>query len=123
MKKQTTRQVIDVGLQVQQRMCSTCIYRPDSPLDIEKLERDVADPHMEGYFVGSRECHHAKRGSKIVCRGFWNKHKDNFTAGQLAQRLGLVRFVDVDVMPDSTKRIKQERRTRREKSRRDRKPE
>lgn len=100
---------------VQARMCATCIYRPDSTLSIQKLEADVADPRMPGHFSGYRECHHAKRGSGVCCRGFWEAHKDHFDAGQLAQRLGVVRFVDVDVMEESTKRIKQQRRDRREK--------
>lgn len=85
-------------MKVQQRMCSSCIYRPDSPLDLAKLEAQVADPLMTGYFKGFRECHHAKKGSGVCCRGFWEAHKDDFTAGQLAQRLGLVQFVDVDVL-------------------------
>ncbi len=84
--------------QVQQRMCSTCIYRPDCPLDIGALEAQIADPKMEGYFDGYRECHHAKTGSGVCCYGFWAKHRDNFKAGQLAQRLGFVEYVEVDVL-------------------------
>jgi hypothetical protein len=80
---------------VQRRMCATCIYRPDSALDINKLERDVADPRMPGFFKGHRVCHHSE---DACCRGFWEAHKDQFTAGQLAQRLNLVEFVDVDVL-------------------------
>lgn len=83
--------------EVQQRLCATCIYRPDSSLDIQQLEAAVADPRMEGHFRAYRECHHAKRGSGVCCRGFWEAHKDHFDAGQLAQRLDLVEFVDVDV--------------------------
>lgn len=83
---------------VQQRMCSTCIYRPNSSLDIAKLEADIADPNMRGFFQGYRECHHAERGSGVCCRGFWEAHKDDFTAGQLAQRLGHLRFVEADVL-------------------------
>lgn len=82
--------------QVQNKQCSTCIYRKDSTLDIKKLEAQVADKH--GGFKGYRECHHAKRGSKVCCRGFWNRHKDKFQAGQIAQRLHLVDFVEIDVM-------------------------
>ena len=33
-------------LRVQKRSCSTCIYRKDSPLDLAKLEADVADPDV-----------------------------------------------------------------------------
>jgi len=86
---------VDLGFKVQRRMCATCIYRPDSALDLKKLERDVADKHMAGYFRGHRICHHSK---DVCCRGFWDKHKDDFTAGQVAQRLKLVRFVDVDTL-------------------------
>ena len=79
------------GFLVQAKACATCIYRKDSPLDIGKLERDVADPRDPGFFKGHRICHHSRRGA--CCRGFWNRHKDKFMLGQLAQRLGLVKFV------------------------------
>jgi len=82
-------------LTVQRRLCKTCIYRPDSALDLTKLENDVRDPNMSGYFIGSRICHHSE---DVVCRGFWNAHRNHFTAGQIAQRLGMVRFVDVDTL-------------------------
>lgn len=80
---------------VQRRRCATCIYRKDTPLDIRKLENDVADPKMEGFFTGYRVCHHSKG---VCCRGFWDKHKDHFAAGQIAQRLKLVKFVDIDIL-------------------------
>ena len=82
-------------LKVQKRMCATCIYRPDSALDLAKLEADVADDHMDGFFKGYRICHHSE---DVCCRGFWDAHKDQFTAGQLAQRLNLVEFVEVDTL-------------------------
>ncbi len=84
--------------QVQKKSCTTCIYRKDSPLDIKALEAQCADKFMPGYFASFRECHHAMRGSAVCCRGFWNRHKDKFTAGQLAQRLKAVVFVTVDAM-------------------------
>ncbi len=83
---------------VQKNACSSCIYRKDSPLDLKKLEKEIADPHMAGAFDGYRECHHAKRGSGVCCRGFWNRHKDKFALGQIAQRLAAVKFVVVDVL-------------------------
>lgn len=80
---------------VQRKMCRTCIYRKSSTLDIKKLEAQVADPKMKGFFKGYRACHHGK-GKQTCCRGFWVRHKDSFTAGQLAQRFKLVKFVDED---------------------------
>jgi len=82
-------------LKVQSRACSTCIYRKDSPLDLNKLEADIADKYMPGYFKGHRICHHSK---DVCCRGFWNRHKDKFTLGQIAQRLGFVQFVNIDIL-------------------------
>ena len=81
---------------VQRRLCATCIYRPDSPLDVTALEDAVRDKYVG--FKGYRECHHAKRGSGVCCRGFWNAHKDEFAVGQVAQRLDLVEFVEEDVL-------------------------
>ena len=69
------------------RQCPTCIYRPDSPLDLDRLEDQVRDPFVG--FKRHRVCHEVE----ACCRGFWDRHRDEFTVGQLAQRLGLVRFV------------------------------
>jgi hypothetical protein len=81
------------GFLVQAKQCSTCIYRRDSGLDVKKLEAQIADKY--GGFVGHRICHHSK---DVCCRGFWNRHKDKFAMGQIAQRLNFVEFVDVDTL-------------------------
>ena len=60
----------DVGrhmLTIRSRQCDTCIYRPDSPLDITALERQVADASMPGHFSGWRVCH---SHVDAVCAGF-----------------------------------------------------
>lgn len=77
---------------VKRKACATCIYRKDSPLNLTKLENDVRDKF--GGFEGYRVCHHSTRGSGACCRGFWNRHKWKFAAGQIAQRLGMVEYVD-----------------------------
>lgn len=89
------RKPLPDGFLVQAQQCSTCIYRPTSSLDLAKLEDQIADRRLPGFFEGFRVCHHAPDRGKVCCRGFWNRHKDHFTLGQLAQRLGLVRFVRV----------------------------
>ena len=82
---------------VQKKACSTCIYRKDSPLDLKRLEEQVQDKHMPGFFSGYRICHHSK---DVCCRGFWNRHKDKFSLGQIAQRLNMVQFVTVDTLKE-----------------------
>lgn len=78
---------------VQRKQCRTCIYHKASPLNIKQLEARVRDNY--GGFKGHRVCHHSK---DACCRGFWNRHKWEFQAGQIAQRLGLVEFVDDDIL-------------------------
>lgn len=84
-------------LRVQRRQCETCIYRDDSALNIKQLEAQIADPRMQGHFKGHRICHHS---DDAVCAGFWARHKNDFDAGQLAQRLGLVQLVDDDTIAE-----------------------
>ena len=85
-------------MMVQRKACRTCIYRPDSQLDIDSLEDQVRDKYMG--FKGHRICHHSK---DVCCRGFWDRHKDEFPLGQIAQRLGMVEFVEVDILEDEPK--------------------
>lgn len=92
--------------QVQKKPCDSCIYRPGTPMNIEALEAEIADPNMAGFFAGFRECHHAPPGSGICCHGFWQRHRDACTAGQLAQRLGLVEDVEVDICRTTPQRKK-----------------
>ena len=82
---------------VQSKQCETCIYRDDSPLDLLKLEEQIADSY--GGFTSYRQCHHTDK-TPACCAGFWAKHKDNFQVGQIAQRLGLVEFVNIDEMKE-----------------------
>lgn len=84
-------------IQVQRKMCSTCIYRPRNQDSLKRLEDQIRDPKMRGFFVGFRACHHAPKESGVCCAGFWKRHKNDFTLGQLAQRLGEVEKVDIDV--------------------------
>ena len=80
---------------VQSKACSTCIYRKDSPLDVRELERQIQDTN--GDFVSHRICHHS---DDACCRGFWNRYRNEFNMGRIAQRLGAVEFVDVDTLAD-----------------------
>lgn len=82
-------------LRVQKRPCKTCIYTTCTPDHLAQLEQAIADPQMAGFFRGYRICHHSRN---VCCRGFWERWKDHFTLGQIAQRLGRVRFVSVDTL-------------------------
>lgn len=79
------------GFRVQRRMCATCIYKPESPLDLRRLEREAARKDT------FRVCHHS---ADACCRGFWDRHASDFNLGRIAQRLGVVTFVDDDTLAD-----------------------
>lgn len=76
-------------LEVRAHACPTCIYRTDSANDIEQLEAEVRDEH--GFYVKYRICHYHEAA---CCRGFWNRHRDRCEPTQLAQRLGVVVWID-----------------------------
>jgi len=95
-----------LGFPVQKHQCASCIYRPASPLDRAKLEAAIADPNMAGYFTSYRVCHHS-HGQEACCRGFWDRHKDDFHLGQLAQRLGFVEEVEVDTLAKKRQKHRQ----------------
>lgn len=86
-------------LRVQMKCCKTCIFRESSTLDLPKLLDDVREEGRGGemgYFKGHRVCHYS---ADAVCAGFWALFKDKFQLGQLAQRLGLVQYVQDNVNP------------------------
>jgi hypothetical protein len=79
--------------EVMARQCKTCIYRKSwAGTPIETLEDQVRDRYMG--FKGHRICHSQRRNGKACCRGFWNRHKDEFAAGQIAQRLKVITYVE-----------------------------
>ena len=88
------------GFRVMAQACPTCIYRTDSPMDVKKLEDQVRDPFIG--FRGHRVCHHSE---DVCCRGFWNRHKDEFPAGQIAQRMDFIAFVSLEDA-ERTSRVK-----------------
>ena len=87
------RQLVGLGFRVQRSMCATCIFRPGSPLDLNRLLSEITD--RNNFFNGHRVCHHSR---DACCAGFWARHKDDFPMGQIAQRLKMVVMVDDDVL-------------------------
>ena len=81
---------------VRRTACNTCIYRDDSPLNIEKLENEIRDEY--GAIVTYRICHEHET---TCCRGFWNRHAKALASARLARMMGIVRFVDDGDDPQS----------------------
>ena len=99
------------GALVQKTQCDTCIYRPDTSLDIKRLEDAIRDPYDPQHFARPRACH-TFTGRTVICRGFWNRHADRCDLGQLATRLNAVYTIDEAgvVMHERHQRPKAEQR-------------
>lgn len=90
----TTTVVYRLRLRVQDQPCATCIYGPASGADLARLDAAIADPDRTGRYTRYQPCVLAPRREPVCCRGFWDRHKDDFDGGELAQHLGIVRFVE-----------------------------
>ena len=75
-------------MRIRDTKCSTCIYRPGSPLDVAALEDEVRDPIAPWHFRGARACHgEGPANTAVLCRGFADRHGDRCTLIQLLLRL------------------------------------
>ena len=71
-------------MKIRERMCGTCIYGPDSPLDLPALEAEARGRY--GHYDHYRACH-GDPSDTTVCRGFYDAHGDDCTPIQLFIRL------------------------------------
>lgn len=74
--------------------CSTCIFRGGNLMHLNEGRRDgmVRDSIESG---GAIICHQTLDGDNAVCRGFFDVHKHEVQALQLAERLGFIQEVEV----------------------------
>ena len=73
-------------MRIRERQCSTCIYRPDSVLNLPALEAEIRDRH--GHFHKARACHSADwPATDVICAGFAARHGDDCTPVQIVRRL------------------------------------
>lgn len=90
-----TREGTIVTFKIQTKQCDQCLFsrrRIVTAARFKNIIRDCTQLGNEKHFV----CHKASlKGDSVCCRGFWDKYKNNFQLGQVAQRLNLVEEVEV----------------------------
>ena len=78
-------------IKVYNEHCANCLLTPDrivSPAKAKELLSECLT--SENFFI----CHKASMEDKVVvCKGFFDKFKDDVTVLQLAQRLDYIEFV------------------------------
>ena len=78
-------------MKVQRTCCATCIYNPESPLDLDRLEDECRDSY--GHFFIWRACHKHWPKHDVCCSGFFHKRGDECTPVQIAKALSMIEYV------------------------------
>lgn len=84
--------VVDsTGVRIMAELCATCIFRPGNKMQLhpDRVQGMVADAlSREG---GTIVCHETlDHREHAVCRGFFNRHKNDVALLQIAERMGVV---------------------------------
>lgn len=80
-------------LQVCDKPCDQCLYGPNKIVsDARKAEIENALAESADYFI----CHKSSIvGEKVMCRGYYNRHKESSLLIRLGRRLNTIVFTDV----------------------------
>lgn len=81
-------------MKVRKAQCDQCLFS-DKKIVSAKRATDVVKGCLkkDTYFI----CHKTQTEDApgdMCCRGFWDRFKDNFNLGRIAQRLKMVEFIE-----------------------------
>ncbi len=84
------------------RKCSTCIFRPGNLMHLQEGRTDgmAADAVAAGSVIVCHKTLYQEKDEHAVCRGFFDVHKNDVQALQLAERLGILEEVELDSKDD-----------------------
>ena len=90
----------DGRVHVQERKCSTCIYRPGNLMKLDPGRKESMEAGaIEGGGVipchQTIEAYHGEHGQESVCRGFFDVAKHEGLLA-VAERLGIVEFTQIE---------------------------
>lgn len=80
---------------IQRQQCDQCLFSRNRIVSNERAADIIRGcVEKDTYF----QCHKTQvKGSSqdVCCRGFWDKFKNRFNLGRIAQRLNIVKEVDI----------------------------
>jgi hypothetical protein len=82
----------DGRMHVVEEECSTCVFRPGNQMHLRagRLRGMVDEAVEQG---GAIVCHCTlNTDENAVCRGFWDRHKDDVPILRLAQHMDIVQY-------------------------------
>lgn len=84
----------DGKVHVVREMCETCIFRPGNLMQLQSGRvRGMIDDCKEQQ--GTIPCHNTlyiDGADQAVCRGFFDRHKGDITALELADAMGIIEY-------------------------------
>ena len=84
-----------MSFKVRKHRCKTCIFGSRVNWNLEELLDMIRDPENPESFTSYRVCHDDQDNvPERCCRGFWDKHRNDFLLGRVAQIAGVVKEVD-----------------------------
>lgn len=83
------------GLRVCSGMCETCVFRPGNLMTLQpgRLRGMVDESLQQDTFI---PCHKTLDGERAVCRGFWDRHRNDTLGCRLGAVIGVIE-IDPDV--------------------------
>jgi len=87
----------DGALYVCEVKCSTCIFRPGNLMHLQdgRKESMAAEAVADQSVIPCHKTIYGQAEQPAVCRGYWDVHKNDVQGLQIAERLGVVREVEV----------------------------
>ena len=80
-------------LKVCDKMCNECLFTPNRIVEGERKDEILTECLSQDKWF---ECHKGTiAGTHIICRGFYNMHKNDIWPLRLAQMVNMIEFVEV----------------------------
>jgi hypothetical protein len=79
---------------VQKEKCDQCLFTKNRIVTAKRMKAIIKDCQVKDTFF---ICHKGTQigSDDLCCRGFWDHYKNQFNLGRIAQRLKVVRFIEV----------------------------
>lgn len=83
-------------MKVQSKPCNQCLFTKNRIVSKERATSIVKDSlKKDTFFVCHKSSIEGDGHGEVCCKTYWDRYKNQFNLGRIAQRLDVVKFVDV----------------------------
>jgi hypothetical protein len=86
----------DGKVHVRKKKCTTCIFWPGNRMHLHsgRVKELVEAAKQNGGYIVCHDTLPIVAEHQAVCRGWWDPHRSDSQLMQIAERLGIIKFVD-----------------------------